>query len=71
MICGSFTLGRLFDFIFVHSWLNRALYLSKRKECNLQMGREETERDLREIKTSLEGVKNEVLSISRRRGLRS
>jgi len=26
--CGSFTLGRLFDFIFAHLWLIRALYFS-------------------------------------------
>ena len=27
-VCSSFTLGGLFDFIFAHSWLNRALYFS-------------------------------------------
>ena len=27
-MCGSFMLGRLFDLIFAHSWLNGALYCS-------------------------------------------
>ena len=28
VICGSFTLGKLFDFISAHFWLNGALYFS-------------------------------------------
>ena len=28
LICGSSTLGRLFDFISAHFWFNRALYFS-------------------------------------------
>jgi hypothetical protein len=28
VICGSLTLGRLFDFISAHFWLNGALYFS-------------------------------------------
>jgi len=27
-MCGSFMLGKLFDLIFAHSWLKRALYFS-------------------------------------------
>ena len=28
MICGSFTLGKLFEFISTYFWINKALYYS-------------------------------------------